>query len=80
MAGSTTWLSLALLASACGAAESMPISVPAGRCLAGPWLAPAPVASAAQATGLQLLVRNEFPFHALKSQTPSPVLPAARAW
>ena len=39
----------------------MLISVPAG-----PWLAPA-VASAAQATGLQLLLlRNEFPFHALK--------------
>lgn len=63
MAGSTTWLSLALVASACGAAESMLISVPAG-----PWLAPA-VASAAQATGLQLLLlRNEFPFHALKDR------------
>ena len=79
MAGSTTWLSLALLASACGAAESMPISVPAGRCLAGPWLAPA-VASAAQATGLQLLLlRNEFPFHALLKTPPRCGGPAARA-
>ena len=53
MAGSTTWLILALLAWACGAAESMPISVFAGRCLAGPWLAGARRRlTAAQATGL----------------------------